>query len=190
MAMSIGDLRSLLDKENLKYYVSPDSPEVMAGFGGAFGSYRVTIRLELDGTFLQFRSMAYLSCPDGHQSLDAVLRVLGDLNYKLRMAKFGWDESDGEIVAYADVWLEDQKLSHGQLRRMLGGYVWAIDVAHQRIQATIATGEDPGLVDPQEVAKKTLEHSGVPEAMKKLLEKLAGKTSDDEESEPVRVPTL
>jgi hypothetical protein len=190
MAMTLDDLTGLLEKEGLKYFLAPGRPAVMAGFAGMFGRYQVLMKIEVDGKFLQFRTIGYLNCPADHDSVVEVLKVIGELNYVTRLMKLGWDPSDGEIVAYADVWLEDTKLTLGQLKRMVGTFMPAIDMAHKRIKETIETGKDPGEVDPKVLLEEMLKKKGggLPPAVQKLLEKM-GKGKDEEEERP-KVKTL
>jgi len=55
----------------------------------------------------------------------------------------GWDPTDGEIVGYADLWLEDATLTQQQFGAMLGAFIPAIDLGHARIVTTMETGVDP-----------------------------------------------
>lgn len=143
MTITIDKLKSLAEHQGLKYFIAPDRPALMMGFGGVAGSYQVIMLVELDGRFLQFRTVGYGQCPSDHPHVEAVLRVLGALDYKLRVTKFGWDPSDGEIVGYADLWLEDATLTQQQFAAMLGAFIPAIDQGHARIAKTIETGVDP-----------------------------------------------
>ncbi|MFZ0493705.1 MAG: YbjN domain-containing protein [Acidimicrobiia bacterium] len=192
MAMTLDELQGLLDKEGIKYFLAPGQPVLMAGFAGMFGHYQVLIKLEVDGTFLQFRTLGYLNCEAGHESLDEVLKVIGELNFKTRLMKLGWDPSDGEIVAYADIWLVDAKLTLEQLKRMIGNFMPAIDIAHKRIKETIETGRDPGEVDPKVMFEEVLKKkgSGLPPAVQKLLKKMGKGGDEDGEEERGKVKTL
>lgn len=143
MTISLDKLKSLVKAEGLAYFEDPSRPAVLLNFKGNNGSYMVVMLVELDGRFMQFRTVGYGSCPADHPHLEAVLRVLGDMDYKLRVTKFGWDARDGEIVAYADLWLEDATLTQKQLAAMLRAFLPGIDLGRARIAATMATGVDP-----------------------------------------------
>ena len=143
MTITVDQLKKLAEGQGLKYFLAPDRPALLMGFAGVTGSYQVLMMVELDGRFLQFRTTGYGKCPAEHPNLEAVLRVIGDLDYRFRLAKFGWDPSDGEIVGYADLWLEDATLTPRQFAGMLGAFLPAIDLAHARIGMTLATGVDP-----------------------------------------------
>lgn len=176
MTMTIDRLKELCEGEDLKYFLAPDRPMVLVGFGGINGSYQVVIPIEVDGRFIQIRTTGYLKCPADHPSVNAVLAILGALNYKLRMIKFGWDPSDGEIVAYADVWIEDGDLTQKQFSRILKSLVPGIDLNFKRLSEAIETGKDPGEESPASVLAGDL-----PEEMRGLIDRLAKSKDDDED---------
>jgi hypothetical protein len=172
MALTLDGLKKLLEDQQLRYFVAPDRPAVMLGVTGLCGQYQFVISLESDGVFLQFRTISYLHCPADHPHLAQVLQLLGTLNYQTRLVKFGWDPSDGEIVAYADIWLMDASLTPGQFERMLHNYVPAIDTGSARIKETMATGKDPGEEEPAQMAARMLGGS-LPPAIRELLDRLS-----------------
>ncbi len=143
MTCSLSQLRELLDGEGLRYYLIPDQDGVMLTMIGSDNHYQFKILLEFAGEFLQFRSINNLHCPLGHPHLDAALQVLGELNYRLRLIKFGWDPADGEIVAYADCWIEDAVITQVQFGRMAGAFMSILDDEHPRIKEAIESGVVP-----------------------------------------------
>lgn len=143
MTISMDELKTLATGAGLNYFVDPSRPAILMGFKGMFGSYQLVALVELDGRFVQLRTVGYGNCPVGHPHLEAVLRVIGELDYKLRLTKFGWDPADGEIVGYADLWLEDATVTQAQFIALLRAFVPAIDVGHDRLTKTMATGIDP-----------------------------------------------
>jgi hypothetical protein len=174
MAIDIERLQALCKGENLKYFLAPDRPMVMLGFGGLNGRYQVVIPIEVDGRFLQVRTVGYLHCPADHPAVDEVLQILGHLNFQFRMTKFGWDPSDGEIVAYTDVWVEDGDLTQKQFSALLRSLLPAIDLNYKRLTETMETGKDPGVVTPESLAGDNL-----PSKLRKLLEKVKEGSDDD-----------
>ena len=143
MTISLDKLKSLVKAEGLAYFEDPSRPAILLNFKGNNGAYMMVMLVELDGRFMQIRTIGYGSCPADHPHLEAVLRVLAETDYRLRLTKFGWDPNDGEIVAYADLWLEDGTLTQRQLAAMLRAFLPAIDMGRARINATMATGVDP-----------------------------------------------
>lgn len=142
MPISLKDLKSLAEGEDLRYFLSPDGTALLAGFGGLTGNYQVLMKVEIDGRFLQFRTLGYTACPADHPHLEVVLKILGHLNYERRLVKFGWDPSDGEIVAYADMWVEDGKVTQKQFKAIMSTFLPAIDLANRRIQEALRSGTD------------------------------------------------
>lgn len=144
MALAMHELQALLKSEGIKnFFLSPDEPKILFGAKGMNGSYQFIISLELDGEFLQFRTAQFLTCPANHPHLTEVLKVLGSENYRRRLVKFGWDARDGEIVAYADMWIKDNTLTRDQFSRIMANYLPTVDFAYSRIKTTLETGTDP-----------------------------------------------
>jgi len=144
MTITLDQLKSLVQAEGLAFFEDPRRPAILLNFTGNNGAYMIVMIVELDGRFIQFRTLGYGSCPADHENLLPVLKVLGDMDYRYRLTKFGWDPADGEIVGYADLWLEDNTLTQRQLAAMLRAFLPAIDQGRPRIARTIETGIDPG----------------------------------------------
>jgi Putative bacterial sensory transduction regulator len=143
VTISVDQLKSLAKAEGLGFFVDPNRPAILLNFSGHDGSYQVVMLVELDGRFIQFRTIGYAKCPSDHPNLAAVLRVLGEMDYRLRLTKFGWDPADGEVVGYVDLWLEDATLTQKQFGAMLRALLPAIDMGRARITKTMETGVDP-----------------------------------------------
>jgi hypothetical protein len=178
------ELKRLADGESLKYFVAPDAPTLLMNIGGLNGNHQIVLPLELDGRFLQFRTLGYQSCPADHPHLEAVLRVLGQLDYQLRLTKFGWDPNDGEIVGFADLWLENGTITQEQFSGNLHTFFAGIDFNRPRITKTIETGTDPGEFRPEDMVA---EASGLPPALRGVLDRLTGKKPDPEPEGPEEV---
>jgi len=149
MALTRAELEKLLDGADVRYLVPPKRDDaVMIWWQGANGQYQFVIVLDLNGTFLQMRTIGYLNCPAGHKHLTEVLKVLGAVNFQLRLVKLGWDPSDGEIMLYADMWVMDGKVTQEQFTRMLHNFVPTLDACYSRITKTMETGTDPGQGEP------------------------------------------
>jgi hypothetical protein len=184
MTLTMERLKALVEGEDLRYYLDPSGNKLFLNARGVNGSYQLLILLELDGRFIQFRSLNYQSCPEGHENLDATLRVLGGLNYQLRFVKFGWDPSDGEIVVYGDAWVEDGDLTQGQFGRMVHAFLSIMDLNNARIEQTIQTGEDPGEIGEGGGGSVA---PGLPPEMQGLLDRLLaglrGEGDEDDEDD-------
>jgi hypothetical protein len=171
MALTRAELQKLVEAEGMRYFIDPSKDALMMGVQGHNGRYQFVIMLELDGTFLQMRTIGYQHCPTGHKHLLPVLQTLLKMNYELRLVKLGWDPRDGEIVGYADLWIMDGKVTKDQFARMLHNYLPALDVCYPRIVQTMETGKDPGAQDPAATVA-SLAGESLPAPLRKLLEGL------------------
>ena len=183
MALAFDELKKMVTREGLGVFVDPDQPRLMLGVSGMCGSFQLVISLYESGSFLQFRSVNYLYCPAEHPSLPELLKVLADINLQTRLVKFAWDSKDGEIVAYADMWLADGTLTQQQLNRMLGNYVPAIDLQYHRISKTLEEGVDPGRIDPAVLLKDLLKDETLSPELRDLLEPRPESDEDEHEHE-------
>lgn len=172
MAMTMEQLKQLAEQAELRYFLDPRRDALMFGARGMNGSYQVELLLEVEGTFLQFRSIDNRHCPAEHPHLLEVLKVIAGINYRARFVKIGWDANDGEIVVYGDMWISDGTVVSGQFQQMLQNYFSALDMAHARIRQTLETGKDPGEESPESVMKRLMEQMGgsLPPALKELLD--------------------
>jgi hypothetical protein len=173
MAITFDDLKELVRREGLRFFVDPDEQRLMVGVSGMCGKFQLVLSLYDDGVFLQIRSINYMYCAPDHPALHELLKAMADANYQTRLVKFAWDRSDGEIVAYADVWLMDTGLTQQQLHRMLGNYVPAIDMQSYRFQRTLDEGRDPGRIDPGDLVHELLGSSSLPPEMRAILTEIA-----------------
>jgi len=185
MALTMAQLKKLAEDEGFKYFLDPNRDVLMMRARGAFGEYQLLVLLELDGEFLQFRSISYNTCPVDHPHLGVTLQLLGNLNYRLRFLKLGWDANDGEITLYGDMWIKDGTVTQKQFGQMIHAYLSMMDLNNRRIQETIRTGKDPGEMLPGGAPKGS---SGLPTEMQALLDKLLeglgeGKKKDEERDE-------
>jgi hypothetical protein len=171
MALTMEDLRKLVEAEKLHYSLATDQPALMLGVTGLNGRYQLMISLDAEGQFLQFRTVGYRYCAADHSHLPETLKILGQLNYDLRLVKFGWDSSNGEIVVYADTWIVGGKVTQEEFQRLIHRYFSAIDMDYSRIDKTIETGKDPGPVDLMALVERGM-GSGLSAGMQKLLEEL------------------
>jgi hypothetical protein len=172
MAVTRAELQKLLEAEGLRYFLDPQRDALMVGCQGANGRYQFVIHLDLEGTFLQMRTISYHHCPTDHKHVLPLLKLLGSMNYELRLVKFGYDPTDGEIVVYADLWVMDGTVTQQQFSRMLHNYLPSMDVCYARILKTMETGVDPGLADPV-AALASGAGDGLPGPLRRLLESLA-----------------
>jgi hypothetical protein len=142
MAIQLADVQKLLREMGMKSFCDTEQGVIWFGTRGERGSYQVTVTKDMEGKFLQLRSMDYAHCPADHPHCDTLHRLLGEINYLKRVIKFGWDKKDGEVAAYADVIIGDGGLSQNQLHLVLGFFLGSLDECNPRIQQVIQTGKE------------------------------------------------
>ncbi|MGF1613970.1 MAG: YbjN domain-containing protein [Gammaproteobacteria bacterium] len=147
MTLTLSELRSLADAEGLKYFLDPREDALLLAFQGGSGSYHMLILLDVNGQFLQFRTVEYVSVPPDHPHLLEALKLLVGMNFRVRMVKFAWNSDNGEVVAYADVWLQDAKLTQEQFHRMLSNYLPVIDDLHMHLQEVLEGKAPKGITE-------------------------------------------
>ena len=185
MAITFEELKELVSREGLRFFVDPGEQRLMVGVAGMCGKFQLVLSLYDEGVFLQFRSVNYMYCPPDHPALPELFKAMADANYQTRLVKFAWDAGDGEVVAYADIWLMDATLTQEQLHRMLGNYVPAIDMQSYRFERTLKEGKDPGRIDPTRLMGELLGRKDLPPEVRAILEGIrkGGKEEDEEVEE-------
>lgn len=185
MALTLDQLRQLADQTGLRYFIDPQGKALLLGVRGMHGSYQIMLVLEANGTFLQFRTVDNPCCAVEHPHLLEVLKTIGALNYRLRFIKLGWDPSDGEIIAYADLWVMDGTVSPAQFEHMTQNFFAALDESFGRLKQALETGKDPGEEDRAAMLKRALDQLGgsLPPPLRELLEKLQGEGSPGDADE-------
>lgn len=178
MAITFEQLQDLIKGEKLKYYIDPDRPVVRLGVTGMHGRYDIIIHLQDEGQFVQLRTLNYVFCRSEHGFLTQTHRTMTLLNAEKRLVKWGWDKSDGEIIAYADHWIMDNDLTQEQLHRIMANFVPGIDAAYQRIKVVMESGEDPGEQDPRTLLATGKPPGDLPPELKELMGKMRKKSSE------------
>lgn len=174
MAITMTDIRGMLEAEGLKYLIDPNRPLCFFAVTGLSGTFQVVIALELEGQLLQLRTIRYAVCSAEQPAFPALARALVELNGQHRFVKYSWDPSDGEVVVYGDHWIMDGTVTREQFRRMLGNFLPVIDQSFRRISQIIGTGTDPGNTNLVAVLRSLESKGGLDAALKDLLDKLSG----------------
>lgn len=144
MAVSLDDLRRLLDKAGFDHV---DGPEGTLLFRVEAGDEPVNMVLDRpsEGHIVQFRTLNLLTAEPGPHRL-TLLTALATANDKLKLVKFGLDPEDGEVCGYIDLVVGGGTLTEQQFVRCLQSLLHMVGRAATRFRTIISTGEDPGLV--------------------------------------------
>lgn len=152
MGITLAHVKKALDANDFSYR---ELDTDVIGTGITLDSCRLTMTISLleKGEYIRFRTLQFNTCQESHPAFEEVLRVLTKANYQYKLAKFGWDKKDGEIVGEADLPIEDNSaLPPDQLFGMLSLFCNVVDEVNKEIERALAscgtTSEDRRPVKP------------------------------------------
>jgi len=157
MGMTFDNVKTLLDTEQLNYFIHPNAPTAMFRLNGSNGSLGLIVSLQMNGEFLKIASFDYAKCPSDSLHVPALLRLLNELNAGIRWIKWSWDPQDGDISVQGDMWVMDNQPTQKQFRRMLENIIPSLEEHLPRINHVIQTGQDTGINPPSAAAPKTVD---------------------------------
>lgn len=127
MTFRIDQIASVLDRASLGY-VKADSTTLVMPFTSKNVTLKLTLRLMEEGEYLEIRTFMLARCAADAPEFEATLAEINRVNARLKLAKVGWDESDGEIVINVDVAAGSQsEFTQTQLLGMLFALAAAAD---------------------------------------------------------------
>ena len=130
------------------YRYSPTSEEgILTGFG-EMEFYRdidrqprlgILITLEEGGGYLRVMCPRLYVCQDNKYQMDLFKSCL-IINYWAKLARFEYDDRDGELRVSIEIPLEDASLTQAQLSRCLTSLAYLIDHIDPMIRKTLKQG--------------------------------------------------
>ena len=124
MAMNISQVKTLLDSLEKRYFSDEEREQLLLPCNCSGKRVHVLLDLQLDGKFLQLRSRDLPKIDRDHKFALAIFEELLAFDYQTRFIKIGRDPSDDEVLAFGDVWLEDDgELTAQQLNSALSNFV-------------------------------------------------------------------
>lgn len=155
MAVSIADIRNTLDRLGLKYHEF-ESDRIGFLQKGENTDIGVLLNLDDDGAYVRFRSIAYLTCAEDHPNFPDVMAVLARANQTYTAVRFSWDKTDGEIMAEANLPLEDNPvLTERQIEALYAFLCMACDEEYPKISPLLAAASASPPKSPPETPSPT-----------------------------------
>lgn len=102
----------------------------------------IAVHLDEDGEYLRFRIPNYLNLRKAKNSESVLLKMM-ELNMKLKMLKYGVDNSDGEIAVSIEIPLQDGSFTPTQLHRCMYTMHEVALNERTRLQSLMLTGIYP-----------------------------------------------
>ncbi len=143
MALTLEDLKRLMNEVQLAFFLHPDIPILLFMITGKSGRYEFCLHLDPEGKTLQIRTFNFLSCHPNHIHAGPVLAALGEFNNNVRFVKLGWDRNNGAITAYHDVLILDGTMSSDQFKGALHAFMSGVDQIYGMLRHVIDTGLMP-----------------------------------------------
>jgi len=123
------------------------------------GGLTLTLEISLteEGQFVQLRVPDLLRGMNLETSpyRRRVLAAAAEETYRRRLAKVGYDPSDGEIDCCIDLPLEDLPLTRRQFEYALHILVLVARLVHRRASTILQSGRDPGPLEVEDLARPT-----------------------------------
>lgn len=135
-----------------EHYVDPHDNEK---------SLLLHVMLQEDGRMLRICVPEVYAIKEG-MNRGAMSEAMLGANWRVRVASYVLDESDGEVRVICDVPLEDGTVTSAQLSRMLTLVAWTVD----QFDAVIRKAGADGVVDFTEVDARVLKSSDEPRRRK------------------------
>jgi hypothetical protein len=145
MATTLDTIATYLDRRGWRYRLEADQSRIITGVTGEnIESLTIFIRLREDGEYLDLCIPNLLSVKD-HVYKGVLFQTLLHLSWELKLLRWEYDPSDGEVRASVLIALEDNSLTERQFNRLLESLIDLVDrQSMPRIQSVLATGNDPG----------------------------------------------
>lgn len=146
LSVSYQEIENFLKQAGFRY--SPTSEEgIITGFG-EMEFYRDTdqqprlgilITLEEGGTYIKIMCPRLYLCQGTKYSEDVFKSCLM-INYWAKLARFEYDDRDGELRVSIEIPLEDSMLTQAQLSRCLTSLAYLVDYVDPMIRKTLKQG--------------------------------------------------
>lgn len=140
MNSAIEYLQRHFDEREIRYQAYPDHNCVRATFSGAHSTYEFA--LTADEQLFQVFAKPFFSIPEGARN--QVSDLCARMNYGLKLGKWEFDPSDGEIRYQAATCLTDEKeLTDRMIGLVMGACMAAIDRYVPAILSCVYGNESP-----------------------------------------------
>ena len=158
MAASTDEVAQWLDERGWDYLriEQPDQVRFLFSLECA-GNLTLSVEISVgeNGQFVQFRVAELMSGRELETSpyRRRILAAAAEESYRRRLAKIGYDTTDGEIDCCVDLPLEDCRLTRRQFEYALHLLVVVSRLVHRRMSLILDTGRDPGPVEIEDLAR-------------------------------------
>jgi hypothetical protein len=145
MATNLLEISQYLDNREWRYHLESEKSRIITGVkADHVEDFLIVISLKEDGEYLELAAPQLLQVKD-HVYKGVLFQTMLAISWQVKMLRWEYDPSDGEIRASIGFPLEDSPLTEKQFNRVLSGLIQLVDeMAMPRLKTVLATGEDPG----------------------------------------------
>jgi hypothetical protein len=144
MATTLAEVAGFLDNRGWPYHRDIDRNRLITGVESEqVGNFRIVIQVQEDGEYLALFAPHLLNLKD-HLYKGVAFQTMLAIAWEVKLLRWEYDPSDGEVRTSTDIALEDATLTEKQFNRLLSGLIQLTNQGVERLQAVLATGNDPG----------------------------------------------
>jgi hypothetical protein len=172
MATTLTQIANYLDQRQWKYHLESENSRIITGVKADYTEdFLIIISLRENGEYLEVTAPQLFKVKD-HVYKGVFFQTLLAISWQVKMLRWEYDPTDGEIRASIGLPLEDAPLTQKQFNRVLSGLIDLVDrVSMPRLKAVLATGEDPGEKELGEQLLSAMEEA-IPEVLDWLTQAL------------------
>lgn len=145
MAATLASIAQYLDNRGWVYNLDEVNSRIVTAVQAEnVCNFLIVIQLSETGEFVQFVAPQLLQVKD-NVFKGILFQTMLAISWEVKMLRFEYDPSDGEVRASIELPLEDAELTECLFNRCLSGLTELVDeIAMPRLKAVLATGIDPG----------------------------------------------
>ncbi|MCS7253580.1 MAG: hypothetical protein RMK18_06760 [Armatimonadota bacterium] len=142
MAVTFDELKTTMEGTRLKFISDPDREIIWVSVSGFNGVHHLLLKRVENGEGLLLRVPSLATVRGEHPFKTKVLETLLVENHRIKVGRFCYDQSDGEIYLDWFMPLEDGCLTLQQLKRCISALLHLADDLSPRLRHLLETGED------------------------------------------------
>lgn len=154
MTTTLPFIAHCLEQRDWKYKFDAENSRIITAVQAEnLDNFIISIQLSENGKFVQFIAPQLLAVKDSVYK-GILFQTMLAISYQVKMLRFEYDPTDGEVRASIELPIEDSQLTERLFDRCLNGLIQLVDLkAMPRLKAVLATGIDPG---PQDAGAQIL----------------------------------
>lgn len=158
MATDLQIISHYLDNREWKYRVENHNDRIITGVqADNIKPFAIGIQLRDNGKYIEFIVPQLLHVKD-HVFKGPLFQTMLAIAWEIKMIRWQYDPSDGEVRATIEFLLEDALLTEQQFNRILDALINILDeYAMPRLLSVLHTGNDPGAKPVGEMILDALE---------------------------------